>query len=78
MPRSAQWDGGVAEARAANIIDVARESPDLKLTRNSKGTELTGPCPKCGGDDRFVVTAPPGKSCFAVVAATRAATLSTW
>ena len=64
MPRSAQWDQWVAEARAADIIDVARKRPDLKLKSNTKGTELTGPCPKCGGDDRFSVTSTAKKKVF--------------
>jgi phage/plasmid primase-like uncharacterized protein len=49
----------VERARLTNIEDVA-ESLGLRLQK-SYG-ELVGPCPRCGGDDRFVVS--PRKQLF--------------
>jgi hypothetical protein len=45
-------DTDIEAARAARIQDeVARRG--IKLRRS--GAELTGPCPVCGGDDRFAI-----------------------
>lgn len=42
------------------IADVLRTMTAVQLHKN--GHELAGPCPKCGGDDRFYVT-QDGKAC---------------
>ena len=42
------------------IADVLRTMAGVELHKN--GAELAGPCPRCGGRDRFYVTAD-GKSC---------------
>ena len=62
--RSAAWDAWVNRARSADILAVARARLDLKLTSGRGGKELTGPCPDCGGDDRFVVTSIAKKKVF--------------
>jgi putative DNA primase/helicase len=62
--RSAAWDAWVAKARSVDILDVARKRPDLKLKSGRGGKELTGPCPQCGGDDRFAVTGTAKKKVF--------------
>ena len=64
MTRSPQWDAWVNRARSADILAVARARLDLKLTSGRGGKELTGPCPDCGGDDRFVVTSIAKKKVF--------------
>jgi hypothetical protein len=64
MTRTPQWDAWVAKARAVDILDVAGKRPDLKLTSGRGGKELTGPCPTCGGDDRFAVTSTAQKKVF--------------
>jgi Protein of unknown function (DUF3631)/CHC2 zinc finger len=62
--RSAAWDAWVAKARGKDILDVARARPDLKLKSGRKGKELVGPCPECGGEDRFAVTSTARKKVF--------------
>jgi hypothetical protein len=62
MTRSPQWDAWVAKARAADILAEARARLTLKSARG--GAELVGPCPKCGGTDRFVVTSTAKKKLF--------------
>ena len=57
-------DAWVTRARATDILAVARARPDLKLTSGRNGKELTGPCPICGGEDRFVVTNTAKKKVF--------------
>jgi hypothetical protein len=52
MSRSPQWDAWVVRARALPITSVIR-ARGIKLRRT--GNELVGPCPRCGGDDRFGV-----------------------
>jgi putative DNA primase/helicase len=47
-------------ATGADILDVATGVLGLKLKR--KGQERVGPCPRCGGDDRFSVR--PSKQVF--------------
>ena len=53
---SAAWDAWVARAKATDIAEyAAKRIPGLKRNgRNSK--ELVGPCPQCGGDDRFAIS----------------------
>ena len=53
---SAAWDAWVARAKATDIAEYAAKLiPGLKRNgRNSK--ELVGPCPQCGGDDRFAIS----------------------
>ena len=48
--RSAEWDAWVARARAVPIEDEAA-SRGIKL--KGRGTHRAGPCPVCGGVDRF-------------------------
>jgi putative DNA primase/helicase len=51
-PHHASHDLWVAKARAVKIEDeIARRAIEL----GRQGIELVGPCPKCGGDDRFAV-----------------------
>lgn len=51
--RSLSDDGRLAQARAADIADVAgRIGARLKRVTS---TEWAGPCPACGGDDRFSI-----------------------
>src|SRR5262245_48224536 len=46
------WDAWVAKARTVRIEDeVARRA--IKL--NGGSTDRCGPCPKCGGEDRFAI-----------------------
>ena len=48
-----EWRDAVARAREIQIKDVLdRRGHQLRRKRRA----LVGPCPKCGGDDRFVVT----------------------
>ncbi len=49
---SNDFDAWVARARRVPIEDEIRRR-DIKLKRH--GAELVGPCPKCGGDDRFAI-----------------------
>jgi virulence-associated protein E/CHC2-type zinc finger protein len=51
------FDEWIARARAVRIEDeIARRG--VKLSR--QGSELVGPCPKCGGTDRFSINASKG------------------
>jgi putative DNA primase/helicase len=63
MTRSRQWDAWVGEARAVDIGQVVNERGGLNLKASRRG-ELVGPCPQCGGDDRFAVSTKPGKQVF--------------
>ena len=56
------YDLWVAEAKAVDIADYAISRHDLKLTRH-KDTYV-GPCPECGGEDRFVITSNHKKKVF--------------
>ena len=58
------WDAWVSGARAVDIVDYARRRPDLKLKSSRGGRDLVGPCPQCGGDDRFAVTSTARKKVF--------------
>src|SRR5262249_14315266 len=52
--RSAAWDAWVAKARSVRIEDeCARRG--VKFNGQSGKSKHSGPCPKCGGDDRFAV-----------------------
>ena len=62
MARSPQWDTWVAKAKAVDISDVVRCRPDLKLKRCKGG--YVGPCPTCGGEDRFSVASTTRKKVF--------------
>lgn len=57
MPPSSAFDVWVMRAREAPIDAVAeRLGAKLKKLSSSKaGTEYAGPCPRCGGDDRFAI-----------------------
>lgn len=44
----------IEQARQANLIELAGQHTEL---RKKGAAEKTGPCPKCGGDDRFNVQA---------------------
>ena len=45
-------DSLIAQAKAVNLIDLAGRYVEL---RKKSAKEYCGPCPKCGGDDRFSV-----------------------
>src|SRR5262249_16810052 len=49
----------IERARAVNLISLAQHY-GAKLSR--RGAEYVGPCPRCGGDDRFAIH--PAKSFF--------------
>jgi DNA primase len=54
---SPAWDSWVAKARAVRIEDeIARRG--IKL--NGGAVERCGPCPRCGGDDRFSINTAKG------------------
>jgi hypothetical protein len=38
-----------------DIIGIAGQTTELRKVSGNNGTEYAGPCPKCGGDDRFRV-----------------------
>lgn len=40
---------------AMNLLDLYRDDIDGRITSVSGGKEYRGPCPKCGGNDRFGV-----------------------
>ena len=53
MRGNGQFDDWVARARAVPIGDVISRHGGINLKR--VGTEYIGPCPRCGGDDRFAI-----------------------
>ncbi|WP_336800817.1 DUF7146 domain-containing protein [Kaistia sp. MMO-174] len=57
--KAAEMDAFVDEARA---VPIESEIAKRKLRLKRAGTELVGPCPVCGGDDRFGVN--PRKGVF--------------
>lgn len=57
MPQSPEFADWVAEARSADILAEAT-ARGAKLRRS--GGEWTGPCPACGGTDRFSVNVRKG------------------
>jgi len=50
MSLSAEW---IARARAVPIESEIKRHSNIKL--KSAGAERIGPCPKCGGIDRFAI-----------------------
>lgn len=50
--RDRDFDAWTDRARAVSVVDVI-ERRGIRLKRS--GNELVGPCPVCGGDDRFSV-----------------------
>ena len=50
-PRSPDMDAWIAEAASADIAAIARARGWIK----NKGIDVSGPCPACGGTDRFSV-----------------------
>lgn len=53
MTSNPETDEWVDRARAADIVAMAQSLPGAKLKR--MGAEWIGPCPACGGTDRFGV-----------------------
>lgn len=49
---SSEFDAWVADARLVSVLEVV-DRRGIKLKRS--GTEIFGPCPVCGGTDRFAV-----------------------
>jgi len=47
----------VALKSSVNLYDLASQNTQLKKVSNARGGEWAGPCPKCGGDNRFHVQA---------------------
>lgn len=57
MKRTAEMDAWIDDAKRATVGDVLG-----MITLNLKGRgEMTGPCPACGGTDRFAVNVRKGK-----------------
>jgi hypothetical protein len=54
MTRSPQWDAWIAKAKAVDIERFVAARGGLGLKKRK--TELIGPCPQCGGEDRFSVS----------------------
>ena len=54
---SAAFDAWVAKARA---VPIEREIERRAIKLNGNGRERVGPCPKCGGDDRFSINTAKG------------------
>src|SRR5215469_807112 len=54
---SADFNRWVSEARA---VPVEREIERRGIKLNGSGRERVGPCPKCGGDDRFSINTAKG------------------
>ena len=50
----AAWTAWVDQARNADILATA-QSLGVRVKKNGT-TEWTGPCPVCGGTDRFSIT----------------------
>ncbi|APT31917.1 cell Division and Cell Cycle [Methylobacterium phyllosphaerae] len=66
LAQSVAFDAWIDEARAVDLVGYARaRSPDLRR----QGSEWVGPCPACGGRDRFSVA--PRKGVFHCRAAGR-------
>ena len=59
--RDRAFDTWVADARGVRIVDELQRRGAYAALRRS-GAELAGPCPRCGGRDRFAVH--PGKNVF--------------
>jgi DNA primase len=52
--RTAEWNSWVERARAVRIEDVAARR-GIKLNGTGGKNERCGPCPQCGGEDRFAI-----------------------
>jgi hypothetical protein len=52
LPQSAAFDAWIARARSCLVEDEV-EKRGIKLKH--AGAERIGPCPRCGGDDRFAI-----------------------
>jgi hypothetical protein len=52
--RPAAWDAWVAKARSVRIEDECSRR-GIVFNGQAGKTERCGPCPKCGGGDRFAV-----------------------
>ena len=52
--RPAAWDAWVAKARSVRIEDECSRR-GIVFNGQAGKTERCGPCPKCGGEDRFAV-----------------------
>jgi Toprim domain/Zinc-binding domain of primase-helicase len=58
------WNECVERAKATSILQIIR-ARGIKLPYSgSKRMHLAGPCPHCGGDDRFSVNVSKGKGLF--------------
>jgi DNA primase len=51
-PQSAAYDAWTERARS---VPLDHELTRRGITLRRQGKELVGPCPRCGGDDRFAV-----------------------
>jgi hypothetical protein len=60
---SVAYDVWVAEAKAVDIVDYARSRHELSKLHSYKDGYI-GPCPNCGGEDRFVITSNHKKKVF--------------
>lgn len=57
LARSPEQVGWIASAKAASLEETARR---LGAQLKRVGSELVGPCPKCGGTDRFSIAPKKG------------------
>ena len=71
--RSRRWESDARLTRFADIMPQhPRSTPTFadwqaqaaRLGLKREGRELVGPCPSCGGDDRFSVSAKNGRAVF--------------
>jgi hypothetical protein len=53
----AAWDLLVDQARSADLLEIAAS---VGTTLHREGAEHVGPCPICGGDDRFSINTAKG------------------
>lgn len=56
--RNEAWDAWIARGRSTDIAAFVTGRGGLGLKR--VGAELVGPCPTCGGDDRFAISPKKG------------------
>lgn len=56
-PKVQDW---IARAKAANILDVAKANPVCAALKRAGASEWIGPCPCCGGEDRFSINTKEG------------------
>jgi phage/plasmid primase-like uncharacterized protein len=52
--RSAAWEAWVAKARSVRIEDECSRR-GIVFNGQAGKTDRCGPCPKCGGEDRFAI-----------------------